>query len=462
MKIALGHIGVPAANAGPGSAWVLGTALGERFDIDLDFVSRRGWLDGVAGNVEEFLSSVRASSATYHDENGILRTAADNEFRYDHDPSTLAKRGLLVERTAVTNLLVQSEALGTTSSPGWGSPSGASVSSNSVVAPDGLTTADTFIEGSGGAFHLISNSLTANSSLQHTASIFVKAHSSRRLVLLWRTNAVQSKYIGARFDPNTGQISAENSGAPTSTITPGVIAYPNGWYRIYIGGVLDSGGSSETILFDMFIDNGSGTGALSINYSGDGASGVYLWGAQVEQNALAYPSSYIPTTTAQVTRAGDAYSVTNLGSITSRIASTLYVEGAYYGFIGATNAAWASVNIADFSDYLGLDTRKSDLVVFGRVLGLTNTGSSTTGASHLALTFKKMAMGAASNNVRVSAGGLTQGALDTSVDTFGEDLTVLLLGQSPAVSNDLTGWIKRVGYKASRLSDEQLETLVGN
>lgn len=48
-------------------------------------------------------------------------------------------------------------------------------------------------------------------------------------------------------------------------------------------------------------------------YVGDGVSGVYLWGGQLEN--LPFASSYIPTTTASVTRNADDISHPNAGNV---------------------------------------------------------------------------------------------------------------------------------------------------
>jgi hypothetical protein len=62
------------------------------------------------------------------------------------------------------------------------------------------------------------------------------------------------------------------------------------------------------------IENPVGT----ISFTGDGTSGLFLWGAQLE--AGAYATSYIPTTTTSVTRNADTFNVSDIytsGKITS-------------------------------------------------------------------------------------------------------------------------------------------------
>ena len=63
----------------------------------------------------------------------------------------------------------------------------------------------------------------------------------------------------------------------------------------------------------------------TVTYDGNGTSGIYLWGAQLEEGA--FPSSYIPTTTAAATRSAD------VASITGTAFSGWYRqdEGTFYG-----------------------------------------------------------------------------------------------------------------------------------
>lgn len=74
-----------------------------------------------ASALPAWLTFARAGSATYYDAAGLLQTATTDIPRFDHDPSTLAALGLLVEGAA-TNLAPQSESF----DGSWGVANGTS------------------------------------------------------------------------------------------------------------------------------------------------------------------------------------------------------------------------------------------------------------------------------------------------------------------------------------------------
>jgi len=60
------------------------------------------------------------------------------------------------------------------------------------------------------------------------------------------------------------------------------------------------------------------------SYLGDGTSGIFIWGAQAE--AGAYATSYIPTTTATVTRNFDLINKAGVSTLIGQTEGTIYAE----------------------------------------------------------------------------------------------------------------------------------------
>ena len=197
----------------------------------------------------------------------VLKTAASGVARFDHNPNTGESLGLLIEEQR-TNLLTYSDQFDSTS---W-VKDGCTVSANCAIAPDGTLTAD-LISGVSGNRRPY-QTVTTVSGTAYTMSVFAKAGTSATLTVTF----VNVAGPGPVFTFSTGSWSTV-SGWSTS-----VQAVGDGWYRI------------------------SATYTASVTTSGpawavDGTTTVYLWGAQLEAGAFA--TSYIPTTSAQVTRSAD-------------------------------------------------------------------------------------------------------------------------------------------------------------
>lgn len=237
----------------------------------------------------------RASTATYYVSGGTIATAGVNVIRKNIDPVTGVDSGFLIE-AAATNLLLRSAEINDAT---W-FKGHVSVSANAAVAPDGTTTADSVIEDNTNNNHIIAQSISGNVTASYVFSVWLKAGARSRALLAIR-NSAQSIGIQTTFDLSTGQVvSSANFGTPTSTLTPAIEANLNGWHRCTIGGVLNSAGGAETVSVTAFLDNGVGS-----FYTGDGVSGLYVWGAQLETGSVA--SSYIATTSATATRAADVF-----------------------------------------------------------------------------------------------------------------------------------------------------------
>ena len=273
--------------------------------LDLNFAQNKSLIDGVSGN--NLITFARNSTATYIGEDGLIKTAAINEPRFDHDPTTRDSLGLLVEEQR-GNLLVNSEQFGDSI---W-TKGQTNISINSTTAPDGTLTADTVTASSGvgykDLYQAFTSSATANTA--YTFSVFVKANGITFFTMVPYFNGGSNE---SWFNLSTGTALTNTSGN-TSSITN----YGNGWYRLTVTRT-----SPTTLANALFIVRPSG-GDGDGQYNGNGVNSFYIWGAQVE--AGSFPTSYIPTTSSQATRAADVVSIagTNFSSWYNQSEGTIF------------------------------------------------------------------------------------------------------------------------------------------
>ena len=273
--------------------------------LDLRFADNKSLTDAVTG--ASLVTFTRASNGTFVDSAGVIQTAATDVPRFDHNPTTGESLGLLVEE-ARTNLLLRSEEFGTTWAAG-----GATITSNSVTAPNGALTADTLVEDTSLGTHSTTQFINVTSGTTYTLSVYAKpAGRNFAQVLLVGGFAAN---ITAIIDITNGTVGTTGGSPVVTSVNVG-----NGWYRLSI----TSTATSTTSAAIQFRPAAASTTAF---YQGDGTSGIYLWGAQLE--AGAFPTSYIPTTTAAATRNADVASIT--GSAFS---------GWYSQSQGTIHAAW--------------------------------------------------------------------------------------------------------------------------
>jgi hypothetical protein len=233
----------------------------------------------------------RASTATYYDASGILQTAAIDEVRVNYNPTTLIVDGILIE-SAATNLILRSQEFDNAS---W-AKTRATITADTTTAPDGTSTADTLIEDSSATTtHFIAQFATLTTGVAFTASIYAKAGTRDKFDLIVGDGSIN---YASSFDLALGTVGNNQTGTGNPLPTNmSITALPNGWYRCsitHVSGV----GSTTSKFMQIRMSNGS-----TVTYTGDGISGFYLWGAQLEVGSEA--SSYNPTGATTVTRAAD-------------------------------------------------------------------------------------------------------------------------------------------------------------
>jgi hypothetical protein len=249
-------------------------------------------------NIVEGFNLTRSTTATYWDEDGLLATAAIDVPRYQFNPITHDPEGLLVE-SAATNICQRSEELDNA----YWTKTRSTITPDATVAPTGANTMDKLVEDTSNNTHLMVRAHTVSANTQYVMSFFVKAAERTRLFAQWST-AGETTGIQLRVNTADGTITTTPYGTATNAVS-GIEDVGNGIYRCWVGGVADASSTSLDAQF-VLLD-----AAGNLSYLGNGASGLYIWGIQVELGSS--PSSYIPTTSASVTRAADI--VENYGTL---------------------------------------------------------------------------------------------------------------------------------------------------
>lgn len=265
-------------------------------------------LHAVPDVVPPVVIATRASTGLRTSVKGLLESVAINGLRTDCDPISGGNRGWLVEG-ARTNLLTYSEQFDNAE---WGKVR-TTVTTNSAVSPDGTTSAE-MLTGLGGGVYYAVRSLTLADNTVYAFSAFVKQGTAASATLRVVDKAGMVEYVTITFA--TGAVTSSGS-----VIGRGADPVGDGWYRLWIS--VDS--ASGAISPQVFLWGPSDTSTL------------YWWGAQAELGA--FPSSYIPTTTAAGTRSADLISVPLVAVPGFNVAEGgLFAEAefAYPTFSGAT------------------------------------------------------------------------------------------------------------------------------
>ena len=187
----------------------------------------------------------------------------------------------------------------------------ATITANQTTSPSGYVDADKLIPSSGLQGILQQNHLIT-ATQANTMSIFAKAGELNLITLANRDNASASNAAIVEFDLSTGVISTAASASGVYSAASGTITnYGNGWYRLTL----------------TFISSASVTNRVRLftDFSGDGTKGFFVWGCQFETNA-SYPSSYVNTLAASVTRGADACSKTGISSLIGQSEGTIFLQ----------------------------------------------------------------------------------------------------------------------------------------
>ena len=389
---------------------------------------------------------VRNTTATRVNESGLIESVAANVPRIDW-PIGGGCPSLLVEPQR-TNLLQRSEEFDNA----YWTKNNATVTANDAVAPDGYANADKLVENTNNTYHGLRATITSSIN-PFSFSVFAKSFSGNRYLQLRMANDISGS-ISALFDLDIGTIIVDTTlyGGGYSVSPSKIISLGNGWYKCTVSGNKTDNVGNNNIEINL---SSTISGTEIDPYTGDGTSGLFIWGAQLEVGSNA--TSYIPTTSAAVTRNADVISKTGISSLIGQSEGTLYAE------VDLSN-------LEDGNRVIAI----SDNTNFNRVAIFLKIESSTP-------RIEAIAFAALSETARITSGTITEGVFKIAVgyanDNFalyingtqiGEDLDCAMPACSAAylgTREDATGTlifnnrIKAAAILPARLTNAELKAL---
>jgi hypothetical protein len=410
----------------------------------LDFVNSK--------SLDPRLTYTRASTATYFDNNGVMKTAFSGEGRLDYDPDTGELLGWLSE-PGVTNYLLRSEDFTTT----WVSTE-TTVSSNSSNGLDGTTTADKLVASSNSGNHLVSQTFTSTTATR-TFFVFAKQDELQYLALRLFDGTTQQAF--AYFDLSDGSVGTVAAG------TARIKRMKNGYYKCIV--YANSMAASASATAEIYLADADN----SNSFTGNDSDGLTVWGAQVENNNR-LDTSYIKTEAAQVTRAADNVSLSsaNLSSWLNQTEGTFYIEQSYSGVVNggtfARNRAFLfrlkntglngfnnQITFGGFAATGGTLLRPfvddvSDTVFKTLSNNIATLNDPVTALDKAAFTYAPAFLSNTSN-----AANVTQNTNANATRPQWDDCSFT----SSYESTLKHGYVKRIAYYSSQLSNDQIQKL---
>ena len=366
--------------------------------------------------LNSFVGSITDISIIEIQENGVPRL--------DYTNGTAS---ILLEPQS-TNLLTYSEDF---SNAAW-TKTGASVVSDATTSPDGSLNADKLMEDTSTGLHKIQVFYTFTA-VDYSNSIRIKPNGTTK-VSLWIDGASK----GTKFDLSTGTIYSETSSLGKIT------ALPNGWFEI----ATTADGTSGTSYALYFYDD-----SWNVTYTGDGTSGVYIWGAQAE--ALSYATSYIPTSGSTVTRAAETLNNAGNSDLINSTEGVLYVEIKALADDGTGRDISVSDNTGNNYARISLSNAVGNLEYNVVVGGVTQAS----GLSAISQTnFNKIALKYKLNDFAIWVNG-TEVLTDSSGSVFPASTLTTLNFNRGSATNFFYGNCKTVAVFSESLSDTELACL---
>lgn len=389
----------------------------------------------------DLLTFTRATGGGRFNASGQYEWLPANEPRIDYDPVSGECRGILIEEQR-TNLFTYSEGF---SNAAWNKSQG-TVVEEGIAAWSGKPQYRLTATESGAYAGRIARAVGVSSG-SYSCGFFVKRDTAN-----WACITVEITAIGKGrrvwFDLVSGAVGSNTAAGASPnqwTWRAGIQKVSGSEFFCWVSvDVTESGIMASTVI----APDSNMTSNVSVGNS------IFISGAQLE--AGAFPTSYIPTTTAQVTRAADVCSVDNLSPWYRSDQGTLMVDWNLPVNTSDNNqlAAFGSAVASSMAIRMGVNNGRrvrafaqDSAAVFQYAVDCPVEASRTTGKS--AFSYKSK------DDFAVSSVGSIH--KDISGDISGLSVNTLRVGRNGGTYAN--GHIRRIRYIPRRISDPELQVL---
>ena len=307
--------------------------------LDLNFAGNKSLIDTTTEkNYVTFSRAQSGNESTYIGSDGLIKYAAADEPRFDHDPVTGESLGLLIEEER-TNIVLNSVSGEIQNKTNMTVPT-------SVYGPGGTDTAFQYLSVGGTvASRITFKSVGVANATQYTATVYVKGVNYNTVTFGFGNNGFSIG--GSRRTFYLDTLTTQGSGGSAAAVS--IEDAGNGWRRLRITTTATTSATGIIAYLDL---GNTSSGAHTTD------QGFQIYGFQIE--AGTFPTSYIPTSGSTVTRAPDIASIegTNFSSWYNQSEGSFFIDFnglqtvAYSRIIGTngvpTPIYWANTHIRSY------------------------------------------------------------------------------------------------------------------
>ena len=353
-------------------------------------------------------TTTRDSIATRVNKEGLIEVVGNGVPRIDYTDSA---DGVLLLENSATNLVTYSEDF---SNAAW-TKSNSSITSNSVISPDGTLNSDKLVINTSAGY--LGGTFISSGNTDVTVSFFVKSDTLSSFTF------AESFYFGTvtNFDLSNG-----------TTDNGKIENYGNGWYRC-----------SKTYTY------ASGQQIVAIQIKTGAVGSLYIFGGQYEEGS--YPTSYIKSNSGStVTRVADTASGAGNSQVFNDSEGVLYAEISAFSEIGSSGL----ISLSDGTNNNRVTIELDGNTVKGRLtpsVGILNASTNIVSTSRIALKYKQ-------NDFALWVNGF-EAATSNSGNTFSNETLTKLSFDRGDGAEEFYGKTKELGYYDEILTDLELEYL---